>query len=43
LYDEGASGTECMVTTSANVIEDLLKSQNPIEGFLNDALGLRGA
>jgi len=38
LYGEGPSVIESMVATSAHVIEDLLKSQNPMDDLLNDAL-----
>jgi len=42
LHGEKQSVSETMVAKSANMVENLLKSQNPMANILNDAFGFTG-
>ena len=42
MHGEGPSVSDSMAGRSANVVQDFLESQNPMEDMLNDAFGVCG-
>ena len=42
MHGERLSASEVVVATSANMVEDISKSRNPMEDMLNDAFGFVG-